>query len=199
MTVNGRALTSVSVGLLFVWSGIKGWSMLGTLTDIVLGKKPTQESIAPLVNVSTSDSQSGQSGFGVSSNAIAATAMQYQGHAYSYGGAPGPDGSRPWDCSSFVNFIMAVKLRMAIPGNAVGVYNGNSHGPTTGMWGIWNGLSHVERAAVQAGDIIVWTDHMGIAISNSQMISALNEQQGTKVTPIEGYGNGPILCYGRYK
>lgn len=196
MPLNGRAMTSVCIGTLFVWSGIRGWSLLGTLGDLITGKAPTQTGFTPLTNpnASPSDGTSPVSGSGD----IAGTALQYQGHAYSFGGAPGNDGSRAWDCSSFVNFVVGVKLRYAIPGFGAGNYDGSSHGPPTGVWGIWSGLSHVSRGDVQAGDIIVWLDHMGIAISNTQMISALNPAQGTRISAIEGYGNGPILCYGRY-
>jgi cell wall-associated NlpC family hydrolase len=201
MTINGKALTAVAVGSVFVWSGIKGWSLLGTLSDIVLGKVPSQASSQPLT-VPGSENTSGGGGLGGSATAvagnIAATALQYQGHAYSFGGAPGRDGESPWDCSSFCNYVIGIKLGLAIPGYGAGSYNGSSHGPPTGAWGVWNGLTRISRGEVQAGDLIVWLNHMGIAIGNDQMISALNESIGTKVTPIDGYGNGPLLAYGRY-
>jgi hypothetical protein len=88
---------------------------------------------------------------------------------------------------------------MSIPGYAAGVYDGTVHGPATGQWGIWPGMSHVSRGEVQASDIIVWTGHMGIAIDNTHMISALNPNDKTKITTIDGNGNGPLMCYGRLK
>jgi cell wall-associated NlpC family hydrolase len=197
MAVNGRALASVAIGSVFVWSGIRGWSILGTLSDILLGKAPQQSTQVPLTVLGEGGGNAGVSGTTVTGD-IAATALQYQGHAYRFGGSPGRDGSQPWDCSSFVNFVIGIKLGMQIPGYSAGGYDGSSHGPPTGVWGVWNGLTHVSRADVQSGDLVVWLNHMGIAISNSQMISALNASTGTKVTAIDGYGNGPILCYGRY-
>ena len=194
MAVNGKALVATSLGTLLVWSGIKGWSVLATLGDLVTGVKPSGSNLNPLGGGAAKDAVGGSAGGG----GIAAVAQQYVGHAYSYGGAPGSDGSQPWDCSSFVNFVTSIKLGLAIPGYAPGKYDGSTHGPVTGQWGIWPGLGHVSRAAVIAGDIIVWAGHMGIAVDNQHMVSALNERQGTLVTPIEGYGNGPILCYGRY-
>lgn len=202
MALNGRAMTAVCVGTLFVWSGIKGWSLLGTASDLILGNAPSQAPINSLTAPGDSDSSGSVNGelHGATAvgSQIASTAVQHQGHRYVFGGAPGRDGKGPWDCSSFVNWIVGVKLGLAIPGYAPGYYNGGSHGPPTGMWGAWNGLTHIKREQVQAGDIVVWLDHMGIAISNSHMVNALNPGQGTLITPIEGYGNGPLLCYGRY-
>jgi cell wall-associated NlpC family hydrolase len=53
-------------------------------------------------------------------------------------------------------------------------------------------------ANAQAGDVVVWANHMGIAIGGGQMVSALNPSLKTRVTPIQGYGNGPLLAVGRY-
>jgi cell wall-associated NlpC family hydrolase len=196
MAVNGRALTAVAIGSTLVWSGIRGWSVLGTASDIILGKAPEQVSQYPLT-VPGGGSSVGSS-VAPGDGSIAGIATQYQGHAYRFGGAPGRNGDQPWDCSSFCNYVIGVKLGLAIPGYASGGYDGTTHGPPTGMWGVWPGLTHISRQEVQAGDLVVWLNHMGIAVSNSQMISALNPETGTKVTPIDGYGNGPILCYGRY-
>jgi cell wall-associated NlpC family hydrolase len=128
---------------------------------------------------------------------MADKALTYKGHAYAYGGAPGKNGTDPWDCSSMYNWVIGHDFNHAIPGASN--YDGSSHGPPTGSWGIWPGLQHIQSNEVQAGDLIVWVGHMGMAISNTQMISALNSNLGTLVTPIAGYGNGPLLCYGRLK
>ena len=194
MALNGRALSAIAIGSVFVWSGIKGWSILGTAKDVVVGQKPTGKVVNPLVSAEQS---LGSAPGVVGSGDIVSTAMQYIGHAYLYGGAPGKDASKPWDCSSYVNYIIGVKLGRAIPGFKPGAYDGSSHGPPTGAWGIWPNLKHLSRGDVASGDIIVWVGHMGIAINNSQMVSALNPEEGTKVTPIDGHGNGPIMAYGR--
>ena len=192
MAVNGRALFIVTAGTVFVWSGIKGWSVLGTLGDIITGKKPNQHVSYPL-----SLQGSGGSSTVAGSSGIAGIALQYQGHAYLFGGAPGADGSRPWDCSSFVNYVVGVKAGLAIPGYGPGKYDGSVHGPPTGMWAVWTGMSTVQRANVQAGDVIVWADHMGIATSPSQYISAHSPAERTTVTDIPTSGLGPIVRIGR--
>lgn len=201
--VNGIALSAVGIGVLLIWSGIKGWALLGTAGDIIVGKAVNQPNSNPLSNPLAEPSSNtgaalGVGELGVPTNNLAAVAVQYQGHAYLYGGAPGRDGSKPWDCSSFCNWVASVKLGLPIPGYGPGKYDGTVHGPPTGGWGTWTGLRSVSRADVAAGDLIIWLNHMGIAINNSQMISALNPSQGTKITTIDGNGNGPLLKYGRY-
>jgi cell wall-associated NlpC family hydrolase len=196
MAFNGRAMIPIAIGSVFVWSGIKGWSILGTIGDLVSGVKPTQTEAVPLVN----GANPGAVGPGGSSTGLAASAIAHVGHYYLYGGAPGKDGSQPWDCSSMVNYLASRENGLAIPGYGAGKYDGTSHGPTTTQWAIWDGLTHVSREQVQAGDVIVWATHMGIAVSNTQMVSALNPDQRTKQTVLDAsIAPGPILVYGRYK
>lgn len=193
MAVSGKGLAALGAGSLFVWSGIKGWSVMGTLGDLITGVKPSQ---AP-VNALQSGGTAGNS-TPVMGTDLGSIAKGYVGHGYIYGGAPGKDASHGWDCSSFVNYVAGIVAGLPIPGYSAGKYDGSTHGPATGQWGIWPGLNHIPRSSVQSGDIIVWLNHMGIATSNSSMVSALNSLVGTKETSIEGNGNGPILCYGRY-
>jgi hypothetical protein len=196
--LNGTAIAAIGAGSLFVWSGIKGWSVLGTIGDIVSGKQPNQSLIYPLIapGVTTSNSSGGTIG-GATGSALANDALKYVGHAYLFGGAPGTNGQNPWDCSSFVNWVVGHDMGLAIPGIGAGNYNGSVHGPPTGSWGAWPGLHGISRSQVQAGDIIVWAFHMGIATSNTDMVSALDPADGTKVTVIDKSGNGPLLKYGR--
>lgn len=199
--VNGKALAAVVAGGVFVWSGIKGWSIVGTIGDLITGVKPNQPTQA-LVDLTATQGLDPASPAGIGSAGggdIVSVAMTGIGHAYHFGGAPGTDGSHPWDCSSFVNWVIGVKLGRAIPGYGPGKYRGTVHGPPTGAWAIWNGLQRVSRGNLSAGDIIVWPAHMAIAISNSQCVSALNPKAGTKVTHIEGTGRGPIVTMGRLK
>lgn len=193
MALNGKALAGLGIGSIFVWSGIKGWSVLGSVRDLITGVQPSGGSVGPLVTEASGAITAAGHGD------LAGIAMQYQGHPYLFGGAPGRDGSKPWDCSSFVNFCVGIQMGRAIPGIKADKYDGSFHGPPTSMWGVWSGLTHVSRAEVQASDIIVWVKHMGIAIDNQHMISAMNPNDKTLVTPIDGYGNGPIMCYGRLK
>lgn len=201
--LNGTAMVAVCAGILFVWSGIKGWSILGVIGDVVTGKKPDQQNVSPLYKADDSPDGIGggpstRSAGALDTSSLAATGLQYVGHAYKFGGAPGANAQNPWDCSSMVNWVVGVAHGKAIPGYAAGKYTGSTHGPPTGTWGVWPGLQRVPRSEVQAGDIIVWVGHMGIAISNTDYVSALNPKTTTKVRPIDGSSKG-LMIYGRLK
>lgn len=202
MKFSGAALGTMSVGVILAWSGIKGWSVLGTVQDIVSGRAPkgTTGTTHPITAAGGPAVISGASGAAPTGNAIADDALHYNGHTYVYGGSPGKDGSGPWDCSSFCNWVLSHDLALPWPG--AGQYDGSSHGPTTVQWGAWflaksAGTKTVPREQVQPGDVVVWAGHMGIAISNTQMVSARNPSEGTGVGDIDGGGSGPLLCYGR--
>jgi cell wall-associated NlpC family hydrolase len=194
MPINGVALTSVAAGSILLWSGVKGWNVTRTVGEIITGQTPKGSEENILVSASSSSSSSA---VGSTNSAMANDALSYAGHGYTYGGAPGKDGKSNWDCSSFINWVVGHDGKRAIPGYSAGQYNGTVHGPPTGSWGVWPGLKHIKLADLQPGDIIVWVGHMGMCVGTNQMISALNSKLGTKVTPIAGYGNGPLLCYGR--
>ena len=191
MTINGVALASVSIGSVLLWSGIKGWNLSRTIGEIITGNVPKGTNENPLT--APNDGSSNAS-VGFTSSGIANDALQYQGHAYSYGGAPGKDGKNPWDCSSFVNWVIGHDSHKAIPGYGPGQYDGTVHGPPTGSWLGW--MHHIPANQAQAGDIVVGVSHMGIVIGPNQMISALNSRLGTKITPINGLFSGPV-SYGR--
>lgn len=127
--------------------------------------------------------------------AIAAAARASIGHCYLYGGAPGRNGQACWDCSSAVNFWVGVEAGAAIPGYPPGTYDGTSHGPSTITWLGWLGVGvfGITRGQVAAGDIMCWQTHMGVAISNTDMISALQTSQGTQQTSIDGLIPGETL------
>lgn len=196
--INGRALAAVAVGTLFVWSGVKGWSVLATIGDVIQGRPPAGGSITPLTIPGASGGESSLTGGGTSGvvgsgtgAAIAAEGVKWVGHPYQYAGAPGLDGQGMWDCSSFANYIYAVKFGLAIPGYGPGKWLANNHGPTTFQWVVWPGVTNVPREQVVAGDVIVWSglvNHMGIAISNTHMVHAPNPRKGTVIDRIEVEG-----------
>lgn len=204
----GIYFAALGTGVLLFWSGLRGWGILSTLQDVIAGRQPTGTVInAPVnppvpvpssANALTSQAVNATAGSRGSTNQIAGDGLLYVGHAYRYGGAPGKDGSQPWDCSSFVNWVISHDLGLPWPGP--GRYDGTSHGPPTGVWGAWFIARRMTvsggLANAQAGDVVVWANHMGIAVGGGQMVSALNASEGTKVT---GWApNGPLLCVGRY-
>lgn len=123
----------------------------------------------------------------VNAGAIANDALRYNGAGYIYGGSPA-SGIGHWDCSSFVSWVMGHDLKMSVPMYPNGTYTGNAHGPTAAQYLVWSGATSIARSAASAGDLACWPTHIGIAISNNQMISAYDTAKGTLVTGIDGAG-----------
>ena len=204
MPVKGTYLAIAGAGAIFLWSGLKGKSISAVLRAIVSGQNPQNvasstgiASVTGTGNPNATPQQTGNiSGGSVSGSAIANDALKYVGHPYLYGGAPGPSGQQPWDCSSFANWVLNHDLKLPVPGYIGGAWDPSTHGPPTGSYLAWSLFSHVPRSQVGAGDLCVWPTHMGIALNNTQMVSALNEQLGTQVTGIEAGGPSgePLTC-----
>ena len=128
---------------------------------------------------------------------IAQVAINDIGHCYLFGGARGLDGKGCADCSGEVNFWIGAVWKLAIPGFGPGTYDGSVHGPSTMGWLGWQGqgVGSIDRSQVAAGDIPCWRTHMGIAISNTEMVSGLNESTGVVRTPIDGLISGEeLIC-----
>lgn len=185
MPINGPALGALGIGSLFLYSAIKGKSILASAQAIITGQSPQTVKQTNPIAQNTPDS-SGTSGGTISAGGIAGDAMKYSGHAYLYGGAPGLNGQNPWDCSSFCNWVVGHDAGMAIPGYGAGKYDGSVHGPATLSWIVFGKGIGSNPANAQPGDLCVWQTHMGIAIGNGQMISALNPSLKTIVSSIPG-------------
>lgn len=199
--VNGPAVGITLAGVLFAVAGIKGLSVTGIIQDVVTGKNP-KTAIANQFTSGTGNI-SPANGVGITSvngSAIAADAIKYKGAGYVWGGTPAK-GVGNWDCSSFTNWVCGHDVGLPIPGMDAGKYDGSSHGPVTGTWIVWNGLTTIghDGSQAQAGDICVWETHMGIALGPNEMISAQDPQNGTQVSTINGFIPGELLFIRRYK
>ena len=180
--MDNKAAASIGIGSLFVYSGIKGYSVLKAVQNVIQGKSPDTGQSVSLLSGGKSASPSGANPGG---SAIAQAAVQYKGHCYVYGGAPGADGKGCWDCSSCCNYILNVRLGMAIPG---GAWNPATHGPATGSYLDWGGAATLgsDPSQAQPGDLCVWQTHMGIAVGGGAMLSARDPARGTVVDAIAG-------------
>lgn len=117
-----------------------------------------------------------------SGDQIAADALHYVGHPYVFGA---------WDCSGFVNHVLGQDFGMTLPGGVRGFRGPPPHGPVVVDYANWAGASRVSSPA--RGDLVLWpgigaNGHMGIVLGPDQMVSALDPADGTKVTPIQGFG-----------
>ncbi len=128
-----------------------------------------------------------------SGDQIASIAEADIGHCYVFGGAPGTDGKHCWDCSSACNWWIGKKAGLAIPGDKH--YDGSSHGPDVASWIAWNGVERHALGNIKPGDILAWgpNQHMGIAVSSSEMVSAENPQLGTRKSTFQGFGVTPPI------
>jgi cell wall-associated NlpC family hydrolase len=186
MAFSGVALAYSGVGGLLIFSGIKGSTIADTAKALLSG------------NLSVSDTEqvnfsgSGSSGSSVTGSQILSDAQQYSGHKYVYGGPSNPTGG--WDCSSFVSYVLGHDLSMQLPGGqtwAQATSNGSSHGPVADQFVSTPGFSKVgtDLSQIQAGDLLVWSDHVGFGVSPSEMFSAYDTASGTLQTGIQGSGS----------
>jgi cell wall-associated NlpC family hydrolase len=182
--ISAPAAGAMGAGALFLYSGITNRRVTDVLRAVLSGKAPPSAGAYPLATTPSATSTPAST----TTSSIANDALKYEGHPYLSGGAPGPSGTSPWDCSSFCNWVLGHDLGMTLPGSSTPGYSGTSHGPTTLSYLAWAGAQTVGHGAsqTQPGDLCVWQTHMGIAIGNGQMISALDEQLGTQVTSISG-------------
>jgi cell wall-associated NlpC family hydrolase len=197
----GLGYSSIAVGGLLVFAGVKGYSLAQAVQDLVQGKSPLNE---PVTKPISGTPASGTPGIGqvtsrASVSAVSADALKYEGHCYLFGGAQ-LKGNGCWDCSSFANWIYGHDIGLPIPGYPAGGYDGKSHGPATVDWLTWSGLvtiGHDGRGA-QAGDLAVWQTHMGICLGSDSMISAQTPSSGTQISTINNF-IPEILFIRRYK
>lgn len=183
--IPGVPVAIIAAGGILVWSGIYNQSLSSALGSILRGQKPSQ---GPQVATSVPGAPGTTVSPGTTSSAVANDALKYVGSPYVWGGAPGTGLGRDTgtDCSGFVNMVVGRDLKMPIPGYGAGAYTGSAHGPNTLSYLIWGGVTGISQAQLQAGDLVVWQTHMGIALGGDQMISALDTNDGVKVTSIEG-------------
>ena len=97
-------------------------------------------------------------------------AQQYIGYPYVWGGT----GPRSFDCTGFVYFIFNKQLGLSMPRD---------------LWGQLGSGKRVDRANVQAGDLVFFQNtyqpglsHVGIALDNTRFIHAASESYGVMVS-----------------
>jgi len=189
---SGIAVGSIAAGGIFVYAGIKGYSIPNTIKVLISGKNPAvQAQTTGLTGTSSIGDTSGATG-SASGSAIASDALKYVGQRYIYGGPSTPG---KWDCSSFVSYVLGHDLGLAIPGGnwASVTANGTQHGPDSSAYMSFG--TSVPLSSAQPGDIVATADHMGIVIGNGQMVSAQDPQLGTGIgNYTSGFPGGTPVC-----
>lgn len=134
----------------------------------------------------------------VSASQLVGDFEKYKGTPYVTGGSNPANG---WDCSGAINWVLGHDFNMRLPGQAKPGWQGKGHGPVVVDYVPWKGASTV--ATPQAGDLCIWpgignNGHIGMAISPTHMISALNHALGTAESPIHGSGpTGAVVMFRR--
>lgn len=186
-----------------MWAGIKGTGISATIQGLIQGKDPRT---LPQVNA-IDQPDAGTSFGGGDFGGLADTLMAHLDHPYLYGGACGPDGSKPWDCSNAVDWA-ATKNGLKIPGFGAGKWNMVGHGPSTLIWLAWAPANMKKIPASQAArnDLAIWPTHMGICLNNTDYVSAAGHgvkvggHTDTVAGPIHGGGpSGELVTFWRYR
>lgn len=158
------------------YAGVRGWAHGGYLAPT--DKEPAQ----PTAQTAAAPSNSGDPGQGsaapVSSigEQIVATAMQYLGYPYAWGGTT-PAG---FDCSGFVYYVVNQVIGGSFP---------------RGLEGQAVSGTYVDPGNLQPGDLVFFQNtymwglsHVGIYIGNGQFIHAANESTGVIISNMwDGY------------
>jgi hypothetical protein len=123
--------------------------------------------------------------YAASGAAILSDAKKYAGHKYVYGGPSNPQSG--WDCSSFASYVLGHDMGLQLPGGswASTTGSGASHGAVASSFAHLPGAHKVSNkpSDIQAGDVLVWSTHVGFGVGPGTMFSAYDTAQGTLQTP----------------
>ncbi|MEU9048378.1 hypothetical protein AB0D63_43320 [Kitasatospora sp. NPDC048343] len=194
--ISGTAVAMVTAGSFLVYVGLSNLTPLDALREISKGKlpkpapkdtkKPGAAQSAAKILYDTTGSSSGSAGTGggiVPAVAIGsgplpqlvAAAQRHAGEKYSQSQRWDPNFS---DCSSFVGKSLK-DIGIDPPGASV-----------TTSYLAWSALSKIDRSQVGAGDLIVNTGHIIIAMDNATGIGQQNSRRNVQTGRIEDLMSG---------
>lgn len=182
--IPGMGVVLAAGGAYLIYAGVKNVPFVDGLRALLRGNLPAGTPSAPTelpdwLNPLAGGSDSGGGSTGGAAGGgtslglkIAMYAKQYVGIPYRWGGNS-PAG---WDCSGFVTWCLVHN----------GVTNLPSSRPTAAQYLVWNGATTIPRAQAAAGDLCCWAGHIGIAVSNTDMINAPTFGIPTRIQSIYG-------------
>jgi cell wall-associated NlpC family hydrolase len=170
--VSAVAVGVLAVGVLFVWSGIRGASFTAGVQSIIKGQKPGDGVVNPIESAATPQGEAtklgGLGGAPAGSanaqiltiaTAVAASPPGRRNYCWGGGHQTSPCQARCFDCSGFVSCIL----------NKLGVMKGSM---VTGEFMTWKGAETVPYAMRQPGDLLVTPTHIGIIVDSTRIINA---------------------------
>lgn len=174
--ISGLAVAVTAVGGFLVYAGIKDVPLQEGLREILSGKTPTgraQQSTAQFGG--RGSAAIGQAVVGAASaasgGALVAEARKHLGKRYVFG-AVGPN---TFDCSGLIVYSLR---KTSDPKTARFVTR------TFAAWARSKGWTKVGEKDIRAGDVVLKSGHMGLAISNAEMIHAPNATTVVKIGKI---------------
>lgn len=200
MAVKLGPVAAIGAGALFVYAGVRGFSILKAAQNVIRGSAPNLGQTTARLSVpgNEADTGSGSTGGTPAGNAIAANAAKYVGKLRYVFGGPNAANMGTVDCSSFASKVLA-ESGVRNPGGAA--YDPRTHGPTTISYLSWIGATTIGHSAsdAKAGDLCVWQTHMGIAQGDGTMVSARDPAEGVGRDQIAGDMPGEFLFVRRVK
>jgi len=181
--IPGLGVVLAAAGAYLIYAGVKNVPFVDGLRGLLKGSLPTGTPTEPtqlpdwLNPLAGGDSSTGNGGAAAGGGTalglkVAMYAKQYQGVPYRWGGNT-PAG---WDCSGFVTWCLVHN----------GVGNLPSSRPTAAQYLVWKGATTIPRDQAAAGDLCCWGGHIGIAVSNTDMINAPTAGIPTRIQKIYG-------------
>lgn len=170
--VPGVAVVAMFVGAVFVLAGTHRSGIADVARALVKGQpipRGTWYSDPSVYQPSSSFKIKGSGDFtdftptgggSATGAAVAASALAHLGVPYEWAGET-PKG---WDCSGMVTWILR-QQGLNLPDNV--------H-TTAAKFYVWSGATTIPRSQCAPGDLVCWPGHIGIAVSNTEMVDAPN-------------------------
>jgi cell wall-associated NlpC family hydrolase len=182
--ISGTAVAVATAGAVLVYAGFRGVSPLQALRDATNGSTPPAPVSAPTSLDLGTSGVTGGSGFATGKGTALLAEMQRigTGKGYSQLRRTGPNS---FDCSGLV---WKAGSNLSIWPAGTTAFNTASFVVHTKAFGLsdvgsGNGSGH-KGSPPQAGDIIWWVGHMGVATDGTDFFSALSTRSGIRTLPI---------------
>jgi len=162
--ISGIGVGLMAAGGLVAWAGINNAGILESLRELAKGNVPPKHPNEPFQNVGIAEAGATAAVAAATTGRAGAIVSQAQKHLhqhpYKYGGGHGQwncSAGTAQDCSGFASCVLHELGLLNTPLN-------------TTAFLAWNGATTVQWAQRGPGDLIIWSSHMGIAVSASEMI-----------------------------
>lgn len=182
--ISGIAIAVATIGGLVAYAGFQGKSPTEILKDLSSGKAPGVSKVG----------YQGPTGVGTTGivgasytggSALVGALGKYQSDKYSQAKRAQSGYS---DCSSFVGKGLK-DIGVKVPGGL----------PITTFYMVWTGLTTINKADIQAGDLLCATGHMAVAIGGGQAVGQQNSHDNVRVDTIQNIMYGTTWIARRLK